>query len=77
MILLTTPPPDINSQYSELTEEKIQLEKRIKEIQKEQTNLLKPYTVDAYIDKLDQISKEWNTATNMLMRELFKKATIE
>jgi signal transduction protein with GAF and PtsI domain len=31
MTLLTTPSPDIISQYSELSEEKIQLEKRITE----------------------------------------------
>ncbi len=30
-------------------------------------------TIDASINKLDQISKEWNSVTNMLMRELFKK----
>lgn len=73
MRLLTTPPPDIREQYSDLSTEKVQLEKRIKEIDKEQTNLLNPYTDDAYMAKLSQISREWNAVTNMLMRELFQK----
>jgi hypothetical protein len=73
MILSITPPEEVQEQYKKLSQEKIELEKRIKDIDRELDSILKPYTIDASMNKLDQIAKEWNYVTNMLMRELFKK----
>jgi 5'-deoxynucleotidase YfbR-like HD superfamily hydrolase len=73
MILTITPPEEVQEQYKQLCQEKNDFEKKIKDIDKERESLIKPYTIDASINKLDQISKEWNSVTNMLMRELFKK----